>query len=395
MSKSPIVSRTLTKYFAVALKQYPFVSITGPRQSGKTTICHLVAHDYVYINLEIDKYKLFATQDPEGFLAKYSYKIILDEVQKVPTLFPYLMAHSDTQNKNGAYILSGSQNFLLMEQITQSLAGRVAIFSLLPFGYQELAAYLPKTKNKWMSLCLRGFYPRLFVQKSMDASLFYRSYVRTFVKKDMSQLANIHNLKIFEKLIVLLANRVGSILNTTKLGNDLNVDHKTIQKWLSYLESSYIIYQLPSYHNNLDKRIIKASKIYFYDVGLLCHLLNIRTEANLEEHELLGSIFENFIINEKMKLAFHSGDEIAAYYWQDSNKKEVDLIIEQGQLLKIYEIKSSSTPKLEFAKNLNMFAKLAKERGIKTKQYLIYTGAENYKQNSLNITDWKTAITNI
>jgi uncharacterized protein len=390
MSKSPIVSRILSKNIALALKHFPFVSITGPRQSGKTTIGHLIANDYKYINLEIAKFKNFAKNDPEIFLKKYDYKIILDEVQTVPELFPYLMVHTDNQNKNGAYILSGSQNILLMESITQSLAGRVAIFSLLPFAYSELDAYLLEKNKTWHAICFRGLYPRLFNEKKLSPSIFYQSYIKTFVKKDISKLANIHNSNTFTKFIALLAVRAGTVLNYSSLANDLNIDSKTVQKWISFLEISYIIYLLPSYHNNFDKRILKANKVYFTDPGLLCFLLRIRSEQSLLDSNFSGQIFENFIIIEMLKKYYNKGEEPNFYYWQDSNQNEVDLLIETDKVLELYEIKSSSTPKTEFTKNLKKFMALTKLHNINTKAFLVYTGSESYKQANINITSWST-----
>lgn len=392
MSKSSIVLRELTKEVSKGLKHFPFVSITGPRQSGKTTICHLIAQGYQYINLEIDKHKQFAEKDPEGFLEKYNYKVILDEVQKVPTLFPYLMAHTDLQRKNGAYILSGSQNILLMQSITQSLAGRIAIFSLLPFSYSEMNAYLSSTKTTWESIVFRGFFPRLFVEKKMNPSIFYSSYIKTYLNKDISQLANIHNIRTFKKFIELLAIRAGSVLNLSNIANDLNIDRKTVQKWVSYLETSYIIYLLPSYHTNFEKRILKADKIYFTDTGILCFLLGIKSEKDLSENTYAGNIFENFIIIELLKNNYNKGDDPSFYYWQDSNKKEVDLIIENGENLEIIEIKTSSTPKIEFAKNLISFSELAIKKGYKIKSSIIYTGSDNYKQNGIHFLPWKDAL---
>jgi uncharacterized protein len=388
MSKSPIVARAITTEVILALKHYPFVSITGPRQSGKTTLCHLVAVDYQYVNLEIDENKEFATKDPTGFIKKYPYKVILDEVQSVPNLFRYLLNHTDAQGKNGAYILSGSQNFLLMEKISQTLAGRVAIFSLLPFSLSEFFPYLRKVQKNWMQLCINGFYPRLFNEKKINVNLFYHSYVKTYVERDIRAVLNIHNSKAFIQFLKLCAVRVGNIFNAQEIAAKIGVDNKTIQSWMGILETSYIAYTLPAYFNNFDKRIIKKPKLYFYDSGVVCYLLNIKTKEQLSNHNLLGAIFENFVINEKLKSAFNKAENPEFYFWQDSNGKEVDLLIQRANYLDLIEIKSSSTPKSEFAKNVLDLATLAKANGQKTKQYVMYTGDETYTMKTVQYTSW-------
>ncbi len=388
MSKSPIVHRQMSLPLSKALKQFPIVSITGPRQSGKTTLAHLAANGYAYLNMEIDEHKHFAQKDPGGFLKKYDYKVILDEVQAVPTLFPYLQAHTDKQNKNGAYILSGSQNFLLMEKISQTLAGRVAIFSLLPFSMHELFPHLRQIQKKWTSLCFRGFYPRLFKEKQMNPSVFYNSYCKTYVERDVRQLVNVHNSRAFMQFLKLCANRVGSVFSAQEIASAVGVDNKTIAKWLAVLEASYIIHLLPAYHNNFDKRVLKKPKIYFYDTGLLCYLLGINTETQLPHHKAVGSLFENFVINEKLKNHYNKGIATAFYFWQDSNGREVDLLIEEGGKLLIYEIKSSSTAKADFFKNIDMFGELAKKVQLKMQKHLIYTGEDSYAIKDIQVQSW-------
>ncbi len=388
MSKSPIVHRQMAAVLTTTLKQFPLVSITGPRQSGKTTLAHLAANGYQYLNMEIDENKIFAEKDPAGFLKKYDFKIILDEVQAVPNLFVHLQHHTDKQNKNGAYILSGSQNFLLMEKISQTLAGRIAIFSLLPFSLKEIGPYLKLNQKKWESLCLRGFYPRLFREKKMTASIFYNSYCKTYVERDVKQLLNVHNSRAFLQFLKLCAIRVGSNFNAQDIAVAIGVDNKTISSWIAVLEASYIIYLLPPYYNNFDKRIIKKPKIYFYDTGLLCHLLNIKTTVQLSNSKLYGSIFENFIIVEKLKEHYNKGLTANFYFWQDTNGKEVDLLIEDNSKLCLYEIKSSSTPKIEFFKNVNTLKEFGKKSGIKTEGNLIYAGEESYKISGNNVLSW-------
>lgn len=388
MSKSPIVHRDMAGVIVKSLKKFPIVSITGPRQSGKTTLAHLAAAGYRYLNMEIDEHKYFAIKDPGGFLKEYDYKVILDEVQAVPSLFPYLQEHTDKQNINGAYILSGSQNFLLMEKISQTLAGRMAVFSLLPFSLSEMMPHLRQSQRHWEPLCVKGFYPRLFKEK-IKPSIFYSSYIRTYVEKDVRQMLNIHNSRAFAQFIKMCAIRVGTPLNTQDIATAVGVDNKTIAKWIATLEASYILFLLPPYYNNLDKRIIKKPKIYFCDTGILCHLLGITDEKQLKNHKLYGSLFENFVILDKMKSAFNKGETPLNYFWQDSNGREVDLLTDEGSKLIVQEIKSSSTPKPDFFKNINLFSILAAEAGLKPVKKLIYSGEKSYKVADAGIISWK------
>lgn len=328
----------------------------------------MLGNGFTYINIEIDEYKEFAIADPMGFLEKYKGGVILDEVQRVPSLFPYLQICTDRRNRNGEYILSGSQNFLLLEKITQSLAGRVAIFTLLPFSLHELLPYIKDKERKWSQLCLRGFYPRLFKEKKMNASIFYSSYLKTYIEKDIHQILNIQTSRSFKQFIKLCAARAGCIFNAQELAKLVGVDNRTIARWVSVLEASYIIHLLPAHFENYDKRILKKPKLYFYDTGLLCHILSIKSEQDLLNHSLVGHIFENFIINEIVKNRFNKGLESSAYYWQDSNHNEVDLILNSGEKQELFEIKMSKTVKSDFFKNLQMLKKLAMLRVMNQKQ---------------------------
>jgi len=369
-----------------ALRQFPIVSITGPRQSGKTTLAHLAASGYTYLNMELEEHSYFARKDPVSFLQQYAYKVILDEVQAVPSLFPYLQQHTDKLGKNGAYLLSGSQNFQLLESISQTLAGRVAVFSLLPLSMAEIFPYLRSSQKNWKQLCLKGFYPRLFREK-INPGIFFNSYLKTYVEKDVRQVLNIHNARAFTQFIKLCAIRTGTVLNTQDIATATGVDNKTINRWVAVLEASYILHLLPPYYNNFDKRIVKKPKIYFYDTGLLCSLLGISTETGLQNHKMLGSIFENFIINEKLKQYYNKGLSPAFYFWQDTNGREVDLLIEEDKLL-VHEIKSSTVVKPEFFKNINLFSSIAKDAGIKTKKYLINTGDKSYQIKNTGVQSW-------
>jgi predicted AAA+ superfamily ATPase len=388
MSKSPIVHRDMAAVLATVLKQYPIVSLTGPRQSGKTTLAHLVGQGYKYVNMEILENRDFAIKDPGNFLERYQNGVILDEVQVVPELFPYLQYLTDKRQRKGEYILSGSQNFLLLEKISQSLAGRVAVFSLLPLSLKELKPYLRAPQKKWEQLCIRGFYPRLFVHKKMDIGIFYKSYIQTYVQRDVRQIINLKDLKTFREFIKLCANRTGTVLNINDISSKLGVENKTINRWLSVLEASYIIYLLPAYYENLDKRILKKPKIYFYDTGLLCHLLGIKSEEGLINHALSGSIFENFIINECKKDYYNKGEDPEFYFWQDTNQREIDLIIDKEKSTHLFEIKSGKTPISHFFKNLNSFKLLAEDKGKKVKSHVVYGGEESFKREGHELYSW-------
>jgi uncharacterized protein len=387
MSKSPIVQRNMALELLKVFKQYPIISVTGPRQSGKTTICRLLGPMFSYVNLEMKANRDFAIANPVEFLELYAEKAILDEIQTVPDIFSYLQVITDERNKNGQYILSGSQNFLLLEKISQSLAGRVAIFSLLPLSLKELKPSINVDKVNWIDLCFRGFYPRLFANRKMREAIFYKSYVNTYIQKDVRTILNIKNDKLFKKFISLCATRVGTVFNATEIGKLIGVDNKTINSWLSVLESSYIIYTLPAYYNNLEKRILKKPKIYFFDTGLLCYLLGIKSARELVTHALYGSIFENFIINDTKKDYYNKGEEVEMYFWQDSNGNEIDLLIEKASTLHCYEIKASELVKPDFLKQLTKFKLLVKDKKVKTN--LVNAGLLTYKHTNHQVISWK------
>jgi uncharacterized protein len=388
MSTTPILKRSIQNEVILSLKQFAFISITGPRQSGKTTLCHLAGNNYDYINFEDEEHAILATKDTKTFFKLYPNKVILDEVQKVPKLFNALMVHSDKQQKNGAFILSGSQNFLLMEKISQTLAGRVAVFTLLPLSLSEVFPILADKQKNWLTIAIRGFYPLLYKDQTIKTNLFYKSYIDTYVERDVRQLVNIHEARVFKHFLKICAIRAGNIVNFNEIATQIGTSISTVKRWISILETSYIIYLLPSYYNNLDKRIVKKPKLYFYDTGILCYLLNIVNEEQLILHAHKGAIFENLVITDLMKYYFNKGMSANAYFWQDSNGNEVDLLIENDGKLQLFEIKSSATPKLEFANNINKFESLIKDKNIKIVKHLLYAGSETYKIKTLHITSW-------
>jgi len=374
-----MITRALSQKILELTQKFPIVAITGPRQSGKTTLSKMIKPDYKYINLENLSDREFALTDPIGFLETYKNGVIIDEIQNVPSLFSYLQVVTDERNINGEYIITGSQNFLMMEQIAQSLAGRVAIFSLLPLSYNELknSIYAPKT---WESYAVSGCYPRKIIQ-DIEASDYYENYLKTYVERDVRLLKNIMNLDLFQKFIQLIAARVGQLFNQSSLGNELGLDNKTINSWFSLLETSYIAYRLQPYHTNFNKRIVKTPKIYFYDTGLLSYLLGIRNENDLETHFAKGLLFENLVLSELQKNAINSASKSKFFFWRDHSQNEVDIIMETGLKLDAIEIKSGKTIHQNFFKGLDYFKTLNESTNL----YLIYGGTERQKRSKYKV----------
>jgi len=377
-----MIQRQLYTKASQLLEKFPIIAITGPRQSGKTTFSKQLRPEYSYVNLEDITNREFAKNDPKGFLNTYKNGAIIDEIQYVPELFSYLQVFTDERNQVGEYIITGSQNFLLMQQISQSLAGRVALFTLLPLSLKELKDSEYSFSN-WESYAVSGSYPRKILF-DIDGRDYYANYLSTYVERDVRLLKNITNLDLFQKFIFLVAGRVGQLFNQSSLGNELGVDNKTINSWMSLLETSYIAYRLYPYHSNFNKRIVKTPKVYFYDTGLLSFLLGIKSEQEMSQHFAKGSIFENLIITEFLKNAYNKGDTPIFYFWRDHTNNEVDLLIENYPKIDIYEIKSSTTIKMDFFKGLNHFKGLHSS----VNAHLIYGGTENQKRTEVNVIGW-------
>lgn len=377
-----MIERQLYTKASQLLEKFPIIAITGPRQSGKTTFSKQLRPEYSYVNLEDITNREFAKNDPKGFLNTYKNGAIIDEIQYVPELFSYLQVFTDERNQVGEYIITGSQNFLLMQQISQSLAGRVALFTLLPLSLKELKDSEYSFSN-WESYAVSGSYPRKILF-DIDGRDYYANYLSTYVERDVRLLKNITNLDLFQKFIFLVAGRVGQLFNQSSLGNELGVDNKTINSWMSLLETSYIAYRLYPYHSNFNKRIVKTPKVYFYDTGLLSFLLGIKSEQEMSQHFAKGSIFENLIITEFLKNVYNKGDTPIFYFWRDHANNEVDLLIENHPKIDIYEIKSSTTIKMDFFKGLNHFKGLHPS----VNAHLIYGGTENQKRTEVNVIGW-------
>ncbi len=374
-----MIPRELTSKIIELLDKFPIIAITGPRQSGKTTLSKMIKSNYKYVNLENLSDREFAKTDPIGFLQTYQNGVIIDEIQNVPSLFSYLQVVTDERNINGEYIITGSQNFLMMEQISQSLAGRVALFTLLPFSLKEIAAtkYRPIS---WEEYALTGSYPRKIIQ-DINATDYYENYIKTYVERDVRLLKNINNLDLFQKFIQLLAGRVGQLFNQSSLGNELDLDNKTINSWFTLLETSFLTFKLQPYHSNFNKRVVKTPKIYFRDTGLLCYLLGIRNQHDLEISFAKGSVFENLVLSELQKNAINSSSNAKFYFWRDVAQNEVDVIIETGTKRDAIEIKSGKTINQNFFKGLDYF----KNFDPNVRLNLIYGGLENQQRSNYKI----------
>jgi predicted AAA+ superfamily ATPase len=345
--------------------QYKAVAIVGPRQSGKTTLSRFVFPEKAYVNFENPDIRLFATQDPRGFLSNYPEGAIFDEAQRVPDIFSYLQQILDESNTKGLFIISGSNNFLLQESISQSLAGRVGYIYLLPLTIQEIG-------NKSISsndLLFKGSYPVMY-SESIDPDSWYSNYIRTYVERDVRLLKNISNLTTFERFLRLCAARVGQLLNMNSLAIEVGVDTKTINSWIGILESTFIAFRLQPYYKNFSKRIVKMPKFYFYDTGLAAALLGIEDSFQLDIHMYKGALFENLIVVDFIKSRYNLAKTNNIFFWRDSVGNELDILIENGNLLIPIEVKSGQTVTNEYFKGLRYWEKIGNKKG----GYIVYAG---------------------
>ncbi len=364
-------------------RMYKVVAVTGPRQSGKTTLVQAVFPGKSYENLEFPDARQYALEDPRGFLSQYPNGAILDEIQRVPELFSYLQGTVDKKKESGQFIVSGSNNFLLNEKISQSLAGRVGYLYLLPFSLEEIQSNYPHSGET--DYIFNGFYPPVYDQK-IPVNEWIPNYIRTYIDRDVRQIKNISNLLVFEKFLRLLAGRTGQELNYTSLSIEAGVDVKTIQSWIGILESSFIIFLLKPYHKNYNKTIVKRPKLYFYDTAVVCSLLRISKLEHLTTHPLKGALFECFVISEIIKNFSNRGKSINLYYWRDKTGREIDLIIDEPKRALPIEIKAGKTVQTEFFTNIRYWLKLT---GNKTGK-VIYAGDYTQKRtDGLEVITWK------
>lgn len=365
-------------------QKFPVVAVTGPRQSGKTTLVKHLFKNYLYVNLEeIDK-RQFASEDPRGFLNQYKGKLVIDEVQYAPELFSYIQAIADKKKQMGDFILTGSQSFLLIEKITQSLAGRVALFNLLPFSFEELKN-TKHTFDNYSDFILKGFYPAVY-DRNLAPGDWYPNYVNTYIERDVRQIMNVTNLLQFQQFMKLCAGSIGQVINFSGIGNSIGVSNNTIKHWLSVLETSFVTYRLLPFHKNFNKRIIKSPKLYFYDTGLACELLGIKTIDQFNSHYSRGSLFENLVITEILKNKLNSQKSFDLYFWRDSNHTEIDCLIEKVNSLLAIEIKSAQTVHKEFLKRLYNSASIFGN----AKPILVYGGNENQIRSDVQVISWNS-----
>ena len=375
-----MIQREIAPCLLRLFRQYPFVTVTGPRQSGKTTLCRATFPHLKYINLEAPDLREFAESDPRRFLSQLHAGAILDEIQHVPDLLSYLQVLADEKGSNSQFVLTGSEHFRLSEAISQSLSGRTALLRLLPFSLAELAQTGASLSVD--DMIYSGFYPRIHDQK-LDPRQALGDYFETYVERDVRRLGQIRNLSSFRRFVRLCAGRTGQILNLSSLGADAGVSHNTVREWLSLLETSYILYQLPPHYANIRKRLVKSPKLYFYDVGLASYLIGIEHAGQVATHPLRGPLFETMVVAEILKHRFNQGNRSNLTFFRDSRGLECDLLYQTGRGLAAIEIKAGATITSAFFDSLQRVAKLLPEISAKI---VVYGGSTSQSRTDIDVT---------
>lgn len=378
-----MIARQLSDSIRQLAAKFPIVSLTGPRQAGKTTLLQNLFPDYRYVSLEDPDVRDHAARDPRGFLREFDRFAIFDEAQRVPQLFSYLQTKTDADKIMGQYVLSGSQNFLLLESITQSLAGRVALFKLLPFSLSELGAL---TAADVPEALFKGGYPVVFDREIAPTDYFPR-YIETYLERDVRSITTVKDLAQFRAFMRLCAGRIGQPLNLQSLANDAGISPTTAKNWLSVLEASFILFRLPPFFENFNKRLTKSPKLYFYDTGLACNLLGIKESEQVADHFNRGSIFENLALLELLKNRWNRGQRADFYFWRDSNGVEVDVVEEDGAELNLFEMKFSYTPNTDYFKGIVAFRQAS--QGRSGKSFVIYAGDDRRTHTPGILLGWK------
>ena len=369
-----MIERNIAPVLLQLATQYPVITLTGPRQSGKTTLTRRLFSDKPYVTLEDPDTRRFAMEDPRGFLMQFAQGAILDEIQRAPELTSYLQGMVDADPKPGRFVLTGSHQFELMSQVSQSLAGRTAVLRLLPFTLAEVHRLRGGMASPDLAqTLLTGFYPRIHDQ-SLDPSQALADYFATYVQRDLRQLAAVQDLQRFERFVRLCAGRTGQLLNLSSLGNDAGVTHSTARAWIDLLQSSYIV------------RLVKASKLYFHDVGLACWLLGLRSAEQVARDPLWGSLFENFVVMEAMKDRLNAGATAEMYFYRDSEGNEVDLLIPVGTKMHAIEIKAGATINPDYFKGLKTFA--AHQPAVFASGCVVFGGADGQSRSDWPVHAW-------
>jgi predicted AAA+ superfamily ATPase len=384
-----MIARTLETKLRELAGYYPVVAVTGPRQSGKTTLCQMTYPEKPYVSLEALDIRDFVQNDPRGFLAQYAGGAVIDEVQHVPELLTYLQSDIDALPDPGRFILTGSQHFGLSQSISQSLAGRCGILVLLPPSIKELFEF-PSAPDNLFSLLWQGAYPRIY-DRNIPAQQWLADYTATYVQRDVRQLINVSDLHAFSGFLKLCAGRTSQEINLSTLGSDAGVSHNTARAWLSVLETSYIIHRLPAWHVNIRKQIVKTPKLHFFDSGLACYLLGIREPEQLRLHPLRGAIFESWAISEIYKACIHRARQPSLFHYREARGPEIDLLVDQGDELSAVEIKSGATITKDFFKNLTRFSNRMRggSRMRSIQNYVVYGGDNSQIRSGSQVLSWR------
>ena len=381
------IPRKMEKTALKLMEGFPCLAVTGARQSGKTTLARYLFPEKPYVSLEDPDQREFAENDPRSFLDRFPDGALLDEAQRVPSLFSYLQGRIDLDGRMGLFVLTGSQHFHLLESITQSLAGRTALLQLPPFSFDELrsAGLLPESADEAI---LSGGYPPLHT-RTVERAAWFANYTATYLERDVRSMLNVRDLFTFQRFLRLCSGRAGQLVNFSSLAGECGVVHNTAKAWLSILEAGSIVFLVRPYFRNFNKRLLQTPKLYFHDTGLLCHLLGIRSEEQLETHPLRGAVFENMVAVELLKARLNEGHEPELYFWRDRSGFEIDFLIENDGLLDAVAVKSGKTVTREFFRAIGRWKEIAGKNAGKT--FLIYGGDEEYEREGHSVLSWRNA----